>query len=115
MNDIKIGFLLLYLVSVFMASVSQALLKKAALRTHENTIAEYTDKYVIFGYGLFLVCTMLTMIAYKGIPLSIGAMLETTGYIYVTIFGVVIFHENINFKKIIALILILAGIIIYAI
>lgn len=115
MNSIQVEFLILYIVSVFLASVSQVLLKKAALRTHKNTIAEYTDKYVILGYGLFLICTMLTMIAYKGIPLSIGAMLETTGYIYVTIFGVVIFHEKINIKKIIALAFILIGIIIYAI
>ncbi len=115
LNNIQIGYLILYLVSVFLASVSQVFLKKAALRTHKNTIAEYTDKYVILGYGLFLVCTMLTMIAYKGVPLSIGAMLETTGYVYVTIFGVLIFHEKINAKKIIALTLILAGIIIYAI
>lgn len=115
MNDIQIKYLIVYLISVFLASVSQVLLKKAALRTHKNIIEEYTDKYVILGYGLFLFCTLLTMIAYKGIPLSIGAILETTGYIYVTIFGVAIFHEKINAKKIIALILILTGIIIYAV
>lgn len=114
-NNIQIGYLIVYLISVFLASVSQVLLKKAALRTHKNTFQEYTDRYVIIGYGLFLFCTLLTMIAYKGIPLSIGAMLETTGYVYVTIFGVVIFHEKINLKKIAALMLILIGIIVYAI
>ena len=43
-----------------------------------------------------------------------GPILEATGYIYVTIFGVAIFHEKLNLRKCIALGLILAGIAVYA-
>ena len=111
MNQAQLPYVLLYLCSTFLSSVSQVLLKKAALREHKSVLAEYTDWRVILGYGLFVGWTML---AYKGVPLNVGPVLEATGYIYVTIFGVTIFHEKMNPKKIIALAMILVGIWVYA-
>ena len=43
-----------------------------------------------------------------------GPVLEATGYLYVTVFGVTIFHERMNGKKAAALALILLGIAVYA-
>ena len=43
-----------------------------------------------------------------------GPVLEATSYIYVTFFGVKIFKEKMNLKKILALCLIICGIIVYA-
>ena len=59
-------------------------------------------------------CTLLTMLAYRGVPLNVGPVLEATGYLYVTVFGVTIFHERMNGKKAAALALILLGIAVYA-
>lgn len=115
MNEIRLPYLGLYLFSTFLAAVSQVLLKKAAMREHKNIVAEYSDWRVLCGYGLFLCCTAFTMLAYRGIPMSVGPVLETTGYLYVTVFGIVIFKEKINGKKIVALGMIICGIIIYAI
>ena len=114
MTQAQFPYLLLYLFSTFLASVSQVLLKKAALREHKSLLAEYTDWRVILGYGLFVGCTVLTMLAYKGVPLNVGPVLEATGYLYVTFFGVTIFHEKMNPKKIGALALIIVGILVYA-
>ncbi|MFR3226757.1 MAG: EamA family transporter [Blautia massiliensis (ex Durand et al. 2017)] len=114
MTQAQLPYVLLYLGSTFLASVSQVLLKKAAMREHKSLLAEYTDWRVILGYGLFVGCTLLTMLAYKGVPLNVGPVLEATGYLYVTIFGVTIFHERMNPKKIGALALILLGIVVYA-
>lgn len=114
MNQAQLPYVLLYLSSTFLASVSQVLLKRAALREHKTLLAEYTDWRVILGYGLFVGCTVLTMLAYKGVPLNVGPVLEATGYLYVTIFGVTIFHEKMNPKKIGALALIIVGILVYA-
>lgn len=80
---------------------------------HKSVLAEYTDWRVILGYALFVGCTLLTMLAYKGVPLNVGPVLEATGYIYVTIFGVTIFHEKMNLK-LAALAMILVGILVYA-
>ena len=51
MTQAQLPYLLLYLFSTFLASVSQVLLKKAALREHKSLLAEYTDWRVILGYG----------------------------------------------------------------
>ena len=88
MSQAQLPYVLLYLCSTFLSAVSQVLLKKAALREHKSVLAEYTDWRVILGYALFVGCTLLTMLAYKGVPLNVGPVLEATGYIYVTIFGV---------------------------
>ncbi len=114
MTQAQLPYVLLYLGSTFLASVSQVLLKKAAMREHKSLLAEYTDWRVILGYGLFVGCTLLTMLAYRGVPLNVGPVLEATGYLYVTIFGVTIFRERMNPKKIGALALILLGIVVYA-
>ena len=106
-------YIVLFLVSVFLASISQVLLKKAALRSYDSVIKQYLNWQVILGYGIFIICTFITMMAYRYIPLNLGPVLETTGYIYVTIFGVLIFKEKLSLKKICALAIIIAGILIY--
>lgn len=111
---IQLPYLLLYLSSLFLAAFSQVLLKKAALRPHTSILAEYTDWRVLLGYLLFFSCTLLTILAYRGIPLSLGPVLETTSYLYVTVFGVTIFHEKLNRKKILALALIVCGVLLYS-
>ena len=114
MNQAQLPYVVLYLCSTFLSSVSQVLLKKAALREHRTLLEEYTDWRVILGYALFVLCTLLTMLAYKGVPLNVGPVLEATGYLYVTVFGVTIFQEKMNPQKLGALALILLGILVYA-
>ena len=67
---------------------------------------------VIIAYAMFVGTTFLSILAYRGLPLSMGPVLEATSYIYVTIFGVTIFGEKMNRKKWIALALIVCGIVI---
>ncbi len=100
------------LIGVFISAVSQVMLKKAAQKQYPSKLKEYLNPTVIFAYGIFVGTTILSVIAYKKIPLSMGAVLETSSYIYVTIFGITIFHEKLNKKKIFALILIITGILI---
>ncbi len=101
------------LFGVFISSVSQVLLKKAAGKTYKNFISSYLNPLVIIAYGIFFCATFLSIYAYKVIPLSMGPVLESTGYIYVTIFGAIIFHEKVNIRKLLALIMIILGIIVY--
>ncbi len=108
-------YLFVYMLGVFLSAISQVLLKKAAMRPHKNIIEEYLDWRVIVGYAIFVGCTMLSILAYKGIPLSLGPVLEATSYVYVTFFGITIFKEKLNRKKVLGLTLIIIGILIYAI
>ncbi len=103
----------LILLGTFISSVSQIMLKSAALKTYDLKIKEYVNPTVISAYVLFFLATLLSILAYKGIPLSLGPILEATSYIYVTFFGVKFFGEKINRRKIIALALILVGIYVF--
>lgn len=106
---------LLLLFGVFISAVSQVLLKKEAAKEHSSFIAEYLNPAVITAYCMFFGSTLLSVFAYRGIPLSMGPVLEATSYIYVTFFGVKIFREKLDKKKLLALLLIIGGIAVYSI
>ena len=106
---------LFILFGTFISAISQVMLKKAAMKTYPSKIREYLNPLVLSAYLIFIVATLCSVIASRGVPLSLGPVLEATSYIYVTIFGVKIFHEKVNRKKILALALIIAGIVVAAV
>jgi multidrug transporter EmrE-like cation transporter len=97
---------------VFISSASQILLKKAAEKKYDNIIQEYLNPGVITAYIIFFCSSLMTIVAYKGVPLSMGPILESCGYIFVTIMGRYCLKENISRKKVIGMVCILMGIII---
>lgn len=104
----------LLLFGVFVSSISQVMLKKAAVKEYASPIQEYLNPLVIFAYVLFVGTTLLSILAYRAIPLSMGPILEATSYFYVTFFGMTIFKERMTWKKGLALCLIVFGIIVYS-
>ena len=112
MSSFKLTYALLLLFGVFISSVSQVLLKKAAMEEHGSFIREYLNPKVVLAYSIFAISTILSILSYRGIPLSMGPLLEATSYIYVTLFGVKVFGETINTKKLYGLLLIITGILI---
>ncbi|NMF26625.1 EamA family transporter [Olsenella umbonata] len=107
-------YALFALFGVFISGISQVLLKKSAGRQYSSAIREYLNPLVIVAYAMFFGATLLSVYAYKGIPLSMGPILDATGYVYVTIFGITIFHEKLNARRILALVLIILGIVVYS-
>ena len=69
------------LIGVFIAAVSQVILKKESMKVHESLSREYMNPRVMFAYVLFVGTTFLSIFAYKVVPLSMGAILEATSYI----------------------------------
>lgn len=115
MNKTQLLYSCFILFGVFISAISQVMLKKSALKTYDSKIKEYMNPLVIIAYIIFFGSTFLSIIAYKEVPLSLGPILEATSYIYVTLFGVKIFGENINAKKILALSMIIIGIVVYTV
>ena len=107
-------YALILLLGVFISSVSQVMLKKSALREYDSPLREYLNPLVLGAYVLFVLSTLMSIWAYRGLPLSMGPVLETTGYLYVTAFGVLLFREKLNRRKFLALAMIIAGIIVSA-
>lgn len=114
MNKTVLIYSLVLLSGVFVGAISQVMLKKAAQKKYDSVIKEYMNPLVIVAYIMFVGTTFLSILAYKGIPLSMGPVLEATSYIYITIFGVTKFKEKMNKKKIVALVMIVAGIVVYS-
>ena len=103
------------LFSVIISNISQILLKKSAQKKHDSLIKEYLNPYVITAYTIFVIATLTTIYAYKGIPLSWGAVLDSSGYFFISIFGMLFLGEKITYKKAISLCVIIAGIIVFSI
>ena len=100
----------LLLFGTFISAVSQVLLKKAAMKTYPSRIREYLNASVSFAYLVFMAATVMTVYSYRGLDVSQGTLLETTSYIFVFAFDVMIFHQKITGKKIWGTVLIIAGI-----
>ena len=112
MNRLEISVCIL-LLSVFISSVSQIILKKAAGKTYDSTLKEYLNPMVIGAYGMFFCSVILTMIALKYVPLSMSPILESTGYIFVSVMGYFFLKEKFSKRKLEGFALILDGIVIF--
>lgn len=106
-------FIIIFIFSVFVSSVSQILLKISANRQYESHLKEYLNVRVIVAYGLFFLATVFTVFGYKYVPLSLGPVLESTGYIFVTLLGYFVLKEKIGKRKMIGMAVILLGIFLF--
>lgn len=107
------NYILLFLFSVFISSISQVILKKSALRKYDSKIKEYLNFNVIFAYALFFCCSFLSIYAYKKVPLSMGPVLEASAYIYIAVLSWFFFKEKLTIKKLFGNLLIIVGILIF--
>lgn len=105
--------IVIFLCSVFISSVSQILLKSSANQKYENVLKEYFNVKVILAYGIFFASTLMTIIAYRYVPLSMGAILEASGYIFVSVLSYFFLKEKISTRKLLGLGIILVGIFVF--
>lgn len=106
-------FFIIMVASVMIASISQIFLKKSALKEHDSMIKEYLNLEVIVGYGLLVVSTIATIIAFSGMDYKNGPIIESLGYIFIMILSKIFLGEKITKRKLIGNICILLGIFIY--
>ena len=93
-------FSCVFLVSVFISSVSQILLKKSADKTYDSKLKEYLNPLVIVAYGMFFCSMLITMYCYR--------------YVFVAILGYIFLKEKFTKKKIIGMVVLLCGIALFA-
>ena len=104
-------YILIAVGSVALSSVSQLMLKISANRTHPSRLSEYLNPLVICAYLMFFATTLITVYAYRVIPLSIGPIIEALGYVFIVFIGFVILREKVTRKKAIGMVLIIVGVI----
>ncbi len=101
-------YILLFVCSILISAFSQILLKKGS--SQKNI---YINKFTIFGYIIMVSATFLTLIAYKKINLSLGQVLQALSFVFVIILSKIFLKENIDKRKILGIITIIIGIIIF--
>ncbi|MCR5816024.1 MAG: multidrug ABC transporter [Ruminococcus sp.] len=106
---------LIVLFGVFISAVSQVILKKRASVKADSFIKEYLNAPVIIAYGIFFAATILTIIGYRVVPLSLGGVLDSTSYLFITAAGIIFFKEKLTARRCVALALIITGIIVFSV
>ena len=107
------GFLLLAFFSVVIASFSQVILKLGAGKTYTSKIREYLNVYVITGYGMLFISMVITVIVYSRLSYLSVPVIEAVGYVLVPVLSYFIFKERFSKRKLLGIVFILAGIVIY--
>jgi len=106
---------IIYIIGVIISAFAQILLKKAAMVERKSKIKEYLNFKTIFAYSIFFLATLCTVFSYKYIPMSMGAVLGTTEYLFIALLSYFILKEKIKKKRIIGLIVIIVGVLIFSI
>ena len=103
----------LLILAVLVSSISQIILKKSSSKTYKSIIKEYLNVYVITGYGLMVLSTVLVVLGLKGVPYKNEPIIESLGYLFVMILSNRLLGEKITKKKVLGNVLILVGIAVY--
>jgi len=106
-------YILACLIGVTIASFSQVILKKSSNKKYPNRIREYLNPLVIIGYGMMFISLGFSITAYSGLEFTNVPLLESIGYIIVMVLGYIFFKEKITKRKIIGVLMILAGVFVY--
>lgn len=106
-------YILLLVASVTIASFSQILLKTSAKKDYGSFLKEYLNPLVIIGYGMMVISTLTTILAYRGLDYKNGPVIESLGYLFIMVLSWLFFKEKITRKKLLGNLLILVGIFVF--
>ncbi len=103
----------LLLLSVVVTAISQLLLKKGAFASGKRMRSVYLNVFTISGYCLLLCVMILNLFIFKYLTMIAIVFFLPITYIVIAVGSSIIFEEKITKNKIIATMLILAGLSLY--
>ena len=107
-------YLLLVVFNVLIAAFAQMMLKKGAVTVHSSFIREYLNGWVIGGYMIMGASMLLNIFAMsRGVQLKELSIIESFSFLFVPVLSYLFFRENITKKKVMAIIMIMAGVILF--
>ena len=105
---------LIVILSVFLASCSQMLLKQGARQQYEMWWRQFVNGWVIGGYAIMIGAMLMNIYAMsKGVKVQEVSILEATSYLYVPVLSFICFKEKLTRSKLCAIAIIIIGIIIF--
>ena len=97
----------------FITALSQILLKTQANTTGgKGFFSKFLNIRVIVSYGLLFLTLAINQIALRFVPLSVMPCITATSFIWVFIMGALILKEKVSPRKVLGVMIIIAGVII---
>lgn len=103
------------LFSSLLTAFSQIMLKKASSVRYEKWWRTYVNPWVISAYAILFGTTLSTVLALKFIPLSLSSALGASAQVFVAALSRLLLNEKIGNRRLLGILAITAGIIIYSI
>jgi drug/metabolite transporter (DMT)-like permease len=107
-------YIIVWIISVLISSIAQVMLKAEANKEHESRLKEYLNPMVVTAYAIFFLSTFLTMYALKYVPLTYSPIIEPLSYIFVPVIGVLVLKEKLSARRVLGIVIMLAGIVIFS-
>lgn len=105
---------LLAFFAVVLSAVSQGLLKSGVRRVAGRSVIHvYANPYTFIAYALFGISTLMSLYAYKLLPLKASAMLSPFMYIFVGVYSHFVLKEKMTRRQAVGSAIILLGVVVY--
>lgn len=102
---------ILVLLSVLMAACAQMLLKQGAKRQYPSLVRQYLNGWVIGGYGILALSLLLNVFCMgRGVQVKEVSIIESFSYLFVPVLAWLVFKEPIGWRKVGAILVIVAGV-----
>ena len=105
--------IILLFTSVFISSISQIILKKAADKTYSSFIRSYLNVRVITAYIIFFTAVFIDLLVLRYLPVSFIPVIETSSYFFIIILSRMFLHEKFTLKQLSGVVIIMAGVFLY--
>lgn len=105
---------LVVLACVFVAAVAQMMLKKGATIHHASLIREYMNPWVLGGYllmGFSMIGNIFAMS--HGVQVKEVSIIESFSYLFVPLLSWVILGERFSARKLLAIVIIMIGVMVF--
>lgn len=104
----------LVIFSVLAAAGAQMLLKQGAKKLYASFWRQYLNPWVIGGYGIMGVSLLLNIFCLShGVQVKEVSIIESLSYLFVPLFSRLFFKEKITWRKIGAIVVIMAGVVVF--
>lgn len=96
------------------ASLGQVCLKIFAVKVRTPTLASFFNIHLAFGVPLFITSAILGIIALRVLDFSVYYSVTVLNYLFISAFSKKLLKEEIDKRKIIGNLMIIAGLIVYS-
>ena len=107
-------YYLLVVISVLSAAGAQMLLKQGTRKNYSSFWRQYLNPWVISGYGIMGASLLLNIFCLgHGVQVKEISIIESLSYLFVPVLSWIFFKESITWRKVGAIAVIMAGVVVF--